>query len=567
MTRWVQLLGLPGSDSVAGNTDPRFDNECRMPNPDGGGPTGNDELRFVCDNLGGTVGAPGTQIQGETLNWAGYLRDSWQLRPNLTLNLGIRYEEQRLRYASRLQDKIDPLTQELLGTNAMVLRGNWAPRVGAIYDWTKEGRSKIYGHWGRFYESIPMDINDRSFGGESFYRQTFDNAGQEPSMTNPKTCGGGTDPAIGGPNGANCVRDNIVGAKNELIGASGVLVAPGIRSQYMDEIIAGVEYELIDDLKIGVSFQNRRLGRVIEDVSTDGANTYIISNPGEWSAEEEAAFQARIDRTDDLVLRQRLESQLAMFRGIRTFDRPTRDYSALQLTVTRRFSKQLYVQGSYTYSRVRGNYPGLFSPDNGQLDPNISSQYDLIELLGNRVGPLPYDRPHYIKLDGYYTFDLKKQGDLTVGARVRALSGIPVNALAAHYKYGPDESFLLPRGELGRTDFDHGIDLHVAYGRRLNARFRIEFWADLFNFYNRQGTANVDNTYAPRFSLAGGATGGVEQNANPVSGGTYEDLLFVKQIDRNGTETERPIGRNPNFGNTSSRYAPSYVQLGARLIF
>ena len=36
---------------------------------------------------------------GNTLNWSAYLRDSWQIRPNLTLNAGLRYEEQRLRYA------------------------------------------------------------------------------------------------------------------------------------------------------------------------------------------------------------------------------------------------------------------------------------------------------------------------------------------------------------------------------------------------------------------------------------------------------------------------------------
>ena len=65
-----------------------------------------------------------------------------------------------------------------LGTNAMVMRNMWAPRLGVLYDWTKEGRSKIYGHWGRFYESIPMDINDRSFGGEVLYHQYFDSGTQ-----------------------------------------------------------------------------------------------------------------------------------------------------------------------------------------------------------------------------------------------------------------------------------------------------------------------------------------------------------------------------------------------------
>jgi len=66
----------------------------------------------------------------------------------------------------------------------------WAPRIGAIYDYTQEGRSKIYAHWGRFYESIPMDINDRSFGGEVSFVQAFRaNGGGCGTMTDPRILG------------------------------------------------------------------------------------------------------------------------------------------------------------------------------------------------------------------------------------------------------------------------------------------------------------------------------------------------------------------------------------------
>ncbi|MBA3396288.1 MAG: TonB-dependent receptor [Deltaproteobacteria bacterium] len=559
-TRWVQLRGRTDQGAMS---EGRFDNRCRTPDPEGGGATGGSgTIDFVCDYLGGELGDPGTQVAGNTLNWSAYLRDSWQIQPNLTLNVGLRYEEQRMRYSSELQNQVDPLTGAQLGKNAMTLTGMFAPRVGLLYDWTKEGRSKIYAHWGRFYESIPMQINNRSFGGESNFRQVFQNA--------TITCEGGTDPNIGGANGKACLTQDIVdgmpvdrvGASENLFGASGVLVAPGIKSQYMDEIIAGFEYELLDDLKVGVSYQNRRLGRVIEDVSTDGANTYIIANPGEWSADEEKKLVDRINRTDDPVIKNRLENQLELYKGIRIFDKPNRDYNALQFTLTRRFSKKLYVQGSYTYSKTEGNYGGLYSADNGQIDPNISSQYDLIELLGNRVGPLPQDRPHYIKLDGYYTFDFKKKGALTVGARARALSGIPTNALAGHYLYGGDESFLLPRGQLGRTDFEHGLDMHFGYGYDIGRGMNLEVFFDIYNIYNRQGTFNVDNTYAPRVTNDGDI-----QNANPVSGGTYEDLIWVKSIDGDGTETPNPIGKNPNFRNTSARYAPGYGRIGVRLTF
>jgi outer membrane receptor protein involved in Fe transport len=562
--RWVQLRG-------AGTTmeDPRFDNKCRTPDPDPNGTGGT--VEFDCDYLSGELGAPGTQIAGNTLNWSAYLRDSWQIQPNLTLNAGLRYEDQRLRYAGFLQNRTDPLTGNKLGKNAMELTGNWAPRLGLLYDWTKEGRSKVYTHWGRFYESIPMRINDRSFGGEVLFEQLFDSSGG--------ACGP-RDDGIGGVNGKGCLADpNVVGDQEFLIGASGVLVAPGIKSQYMDEIIAGFEYEILEDLKVGVSYQNRRMGRVIEDVSTDGASTYIIANPGEWDKGEQTKLENRISQVDATCMaegpssascgeRDRLSRDLELYKGIRLFDKPRRDYNALQFTLTRRFSKQLYVQGSYTYSKTAGNYPGLISYDNGQVDPNISSQYDLIELLANRIGPLNTDRPHYIKLDGYYTFDFKKNGALTVGTRLRALSGIPTNALAAHYLYGANESFLLPRGQLGRTDFEHGLDVHLGYGRQLSKNYKLEVFLDLFNMYNRQGQAGIDDNYAPTFRLSEpGGAGGTRQAANPVSGGTYEDLMWVKTIDSDGNETSTPIGTNPNFRNTTGRYAPGNARIGLRLTF
>jgi hypothetical protein len=44
-------------------------------------------------------------------------------------------------------------------------------------------------------------------------------------------------------------------------------------------------------------------------------------------------------------------------------------------------------------------------------------------------------------------------------------------------------------------------------------------------------------------------------------------LLWAKQIDRDGNETGTPIGRNPNFGNTTARYAPASAQVGFRVTF
>jgi hypothetical protein len=212
------------------------------------------------------------------------------------------------------------------------------------------------------------------------------------------------------------------------------------------------------------------------------------------------------------------------------------------------------MQGSYTYSRTKGNFPGLIAYDSGQVDPNISSQYDLIELTSNRYGALPQDKPHYIKLDGYYQFDLKQAGTLTTGARIRALSGEPRQALAAHWLYGFNESFLLPRGTVGRTQFETGLDLHVGYARKLKSNMELEVFSDIINVFNDQGVAGVSDAYTV-------------SNSNPIVNGSYEDLIWAKQNGSSGGETPDPVRRNPNYGNTTARYSPLTVQLGARLTF
>jgi hypothetical protein len=537
MYRWVQV-------APEGETDPRYDQTC---GPDPGGLMG-ESLR--CDFLGPT------DVEGNTLNWATYLRDSWQILPNLTFNAGIRYEEQRLRYARALQQTPDPYTQELRGKNAMTMKNMWAPRIGLLYDWTKEGRSKVYGSYARFYESIPMDINDRSFGGETLLIRHYDQGAQ---------CGL-PDSTIGAPSGPACPEGDPGDLGDEVFGGSGVLVAPGVRPQYLDEFIIGSEYEVLEDLKVGIALKRRTLGRVLEDVSVDSAQTYILANPGEFPEGEEEALEeeiASLMAAGDVAEATRKQGQLDQFRGIRGFDKPRRDYNALELTTQKRFSKNFFMQGSYTYARTLGNFPGLFSADNGQVDPNITSQYDLIELLANRDGPLPQDRPHSFKLDSYYIWKLddwfggNNLGDVTTGGRFRAGSGGVKDALGRHYLYGFDESFLLPRGEMGRNDFAWNIDTHLGYGRDLGHGMKIDVFTDLYAveyLFMKEHVGAVDETYT-------------FDNANPVVGGTYSDLIWVKRQDTGGLETDDPVRRNRNFQNVAGRYQPFYVQIGARLSF
>src|SRR5262249_52058925 len=265
-------------------------------------------------------------------------------------------------------------------------------------------------------------------------------------------------------------------------------------------------------------FQNRQLGRVIEDMSSDGAAVYFIGNPGEFDSDAENDLLNKIKShmgDPDQTIRQQLINRLQAFRAAKRFDKPQRAYNALQLTASKRFSRNFMIQASYTYSQEKGNYPGLFSPDHGQLDPNITAQFDLFDLAANRIGNLNYDRPHIIKLDGYYTFDLKEAGRLTAGARFRAQSGIPYTPLgyAPNNPYGPLESYILPRGSGGRTSFQANAALHIAYARKLGSNLDLELYFELYNVFNNQEQATVDQDYT-------------DDGVDPIVGGTTKDLPY-----------------------------------------
>jgi hypothetical protein len=289
-------------------------------------------------------------------------------------------------------------------------------------------------------------------------------------------------------------------------------------------------------------------------VSVDGTETYIIANPGEFDEGAEADLMAEIADMPDGEEKEALQQQLDDYRKIREFDKPRRRYDAVTLSVRKRFSNDFLLQGSYTYSRLEGNYPGLFSDNNGQLDPNITSQYDLIELLANREGRLPADRPHILKVSGFYRFDLKASGAITLGATVHAQSGKPIELLGSHAYYGAHEVFILPRGAGGRSPWVSQADLRVVWGRELPGGMELSVYVDLLNVINTDATTEVDQVYT-------------NDNVNPIVGGTSEDLKYLKKQDSSGAETGEPVTKQVNWRNAASYQDPLTARLGMTLAF
>lgn len=498
---------------------------------------------YAAQNPDGTI----THLNGftgmtDTRNYSVYLRDSWNVGwvKGLLLNLGMRWEGQEVYGAN--------------GSRQIDIKDNWAPRLGIVYDFTqltsRPGRGKLFFNYGRFYQSIPLNLNDRQFTGEGTFVSDSSSSCPKASVVP----GGRPVPMPG----AAC--DFAQGGT--LLGGRYAVVAPGLKGQYIDEFVAGINYDVGLDVVLGASYVHRDLGNIIEDMSPDGGHFFIIGNPG-VAADPSLVKQLEADvarlqpagTAKAATLAQKGDYQdamgrLATYKLVGTvFPKARRTYDALVLTLSKRLSHRFSLIGSYTYSRTMGNYPGTFSASNGQNDPNISSQFDLTDLLANRNGPLPTDRPHNIKLSGFFVQPVAaSRGKLTIGLTFSGNSGRPIEVLGSHPLYGPREVFILPRGAGGRTPFVTQLDLHLGYEHKLSQRVSLSVFADAVNLLNQQAVLNVDDEYT---------TSAVSAIAN----GRLADLSHLK------TNRGLMVSYNSNYGQPTAYQAPLYFRLGGRLSF
>jgi hypothetical protein len=231
-----------------------------------------------------------------------------------------------------------------------------------------------------------------------------------------------------------------------------------------------------------------------------------------------------------------------------------RNYDGVSVFLNRTFSDGWLAQASYTWSRLEGNYPGLFRPENAQLDPNILSDFDLISLLKNRSGLLPYDRTHALKLFGAKEFNLTNDLSASIGLSYRGNSGTPISAIGAHPTYGPSEAFILDRGSVGRTPWLHNIDSNVGVNYRVSKTNVVSLSLDVFNLFNFQGVSAVDQIYTNQAVL-------------PIEGGKANGELTPDQVTKvDGTKLTE-ADRNLNYKNPTQYQAPRQIRLGLKYTF
>jgi outer membrane receptor protein involved in Fe transport len=441
-----------------------------------------------------TINIPLTSTP-ETVNSSIFAQDSWKLTSFLTLNAGLRWEQQEL--------------GDRFGENAVVLDDMYAPRLGVIWDVARNGRSKLFANYGRFYESIPMDINIRAFGGElQCFCYNF--------SPDPNALAG--DPAA---------------PQRTALSGGATPVDPDLKGQYVDEMLLGYEYELANNLAVGVQGTYRKLGRVVEDFYDPQSGGYHIANPGQGSGVMMAFYDYVPALAPDIE----------------------RTFKGVQLHARKRFSNRSQLFASYLWSRLEGNYDGLFQASTGQLDPNINSAFDYADFMINGNGLLSNDRTHQFKLHGSYTFDQGVTNGLTIGFSTYYASGYPLNAYGYSTGYANWEYYLVPRGSLGRGPAEYEADLHIGYPIQL-AQSRLSLILDIFNVLDRQAATRVDERYNLSTDAEGPCAGIAPEICGPGGG-----ILYAADPD-GAPEVPRPAGVIPNPRATATN--PDFLTAGTQ---
>jgi len=436
----------------------------------------------------------------DTISEAWYIEDRWEVSDAFTVSLGIRNES------------FD--NQNNLGETFIDLTDQWAPRVALEWSPGGTGDQVVTVNWGRYHLPIASNTNLRLAGPELDYQRYF------------LDCDGMRDESVAptciGPDGQPTTQEigSIFFNSDGTIPDADAVRDTTIDPMYQDEWIVQYEREIGSSFTAGVRYIYRDLSSTIDDILVDqglqamfdrgefsgpiGASNdchYVLTNPGSDVTVMCEHYNVFGDPSSGTQL---LETKIAA-EDLR-FDEAERTYEAVEFTLDGAFDNW-YMQGSYTWSKSKGNAEGYVKSDNGQDDAGLTTDWDIPEIMDGAYGYLPNDRRHKLKFFASYQVSDR----LTLGTNFLMQSGRPINAFGTEHPNGTpsygDTYYIddgtgnlnfVPRGTAGRTDWITQLDISAIYSFNLGDRADVELRAELFNAFNADGVREVYELAATR---------------------------------------------------------------------
>lgn len=394
-----------------------------------------------------TVNAPySVESKGQTL----YFQDTWTL-DQLTVQAGVRAEKWE-HFASD-KSKVATFDWEL------------APRFSVTYDVFGDGRSKVFGFLGRYYDPVRNNMSD--FAGALTGPVDAEQVYLGGQWVTFRTRGGATTPDA--------------------------LFSPNTKTPYTDEYMIGASTTIGSSINISATITHRETRDILEDFDlglysdpTLTAATTAAGTPKAGYAYPGSAFYLPYSYFG-------YTSKPNSNYVLGTLPGGERNYTGFELVVTKYKTNHWQGQASYTHNKASGN---------SNSDSNADFQGDWIALdprAPNAYGPQPGNIKHQFKAYGSYDFDFGLQvssvfnwnsGYIYTPAAVVASSRYFAPMASPYYYGGVYDSFYLPGG-IGseKAPAYYTLDMRFKYVRDLPIG-KAEFFLDVFNVLDKQSATD-----------------------------------------------------------------------------
>ena len=385
-----------------------------------------------------------------------FAQDSWQVRPNLTLNYGLRWDAQTMpetvdpsttAYGAFLNDPAFPSDGTIPSQWAM-----WQPRLGAAWDVRGNGRSLLRASWGVYYARQNMLSQVGSVTTNGLQQQTIfastDNLRQFgaptptwPGVITPTPLPEGQFPLFSG------VRVFHRDYKNPHVFAYNV----AYEQQLAPDWAGYVDFIWNEGNNLTRFLDYNRTNPVCCDVGPNTGNRFTYSRL--WGPQ-----------LDEVMVANSLgESR----------------YRGLTLGIRKRMANGFQLEGNYVLAKDEDN-------DSNERDPFTDRSFDFFD-LSKDWGPADRDIRHKVNFFGYFTIP----HGFWANARVQYRSAQPITA-SPRIANGVDAG----RNSLRKDNEFFTFDWRLARPFRFGLRYELTPILEMFNTFNNANNINPLSTPA-----------------------------------------------------------------------
>ncbi|MFL6435980.1 MAG: carboxypeptidase regulatory-like domain-containing protein [Terriglobales bacterium] len=408
--------------------------------------------------------------------WSVFAQDDVRIVPNLTINLGLRYERQTFTDAAK----------------------NFAPRVGFAYDLGGRGKTVIRGGFGIYYAQV-MDNSQANY---SLAGPTgvFNFTAGPGQIGFPSSVSAVPLPAF--PAGAVApvrslyIRPGRSSLYNQFIPTSELIGYPdALLNPYSQQTTLGVQHEFGKGWVLSMDYLWSHIIHVVRPLDVDPPTPFIRTAQGQTRSAQAAnctrplwvAFYAAAGRTCNPAAANPPQPAYSVITT--DVNNGFVQYNALDVNLSHRFTK-FSMLASYVYSHAIDNVDPD-APGGNPNDPNFSVQPE----IGNAI----FDQRHRFVLSGSYAAPF----GINLGGVGTLASGLPFNFVTGTINSGDNgattdrpviNGAVVPRNA-GRGRAIYDLSPFVEKDFPIEESIHLRARAEAFNVLNHPNFVGYSGTY------------------------------------------------------------------------